>query len=75
MIKNENTRGGALAGESGALAGTSRALAGGAMRRAGEGGKAGGDELRAREMLIIGRRSRPPRQGFNFWALPDAAGG
>ena len=67
MIKNENTRGGALAG-------TSRALAG-AVRRAGEGGKAGGDELRAREMLIIGCRRHPPCRGFNFWALPDAAGG
>ena len=50
------------------LAGASRALAG-------EGGKAGGDELRAREMLIIGRRRHPSRRGFNFWALPDASGG
>ena len=56
-------------------AGASRALAGEGGALAGEGDKAGGDELRAREMLIIGCRRHPPRQGFNFWALPDAAGG
>ena len=61
MIKNENTRGGALAGESGALAG--------------EGDAAGREEPRAREILIIGRRRHPSRRGFNFWALPDVSGG
>ena len=75
MIKNENTRGGALDGEGGALDGEGGALDG-------EGGVAGRDEPRAgggercaREMLIIGCRRHPSRRGFNFWALPDAAGG
>ena len=27
------------------------------------------------ETLIMGLRSRPSRRGFNFWALPRAAGG